>query len=73
MNIGKIARVIGPVVDVEFEEGKLPAIRNGLLISNPAIDDTADNLVVEVAHTWATTWCAPSPWTPPTAWYGACR
>ncbi len=50
MNIGKIARVIGPVVDVEFEEGKLPAIRNGLLISNPAIDDTEDNLVVEVAQ-----------------------
>ena len=50
MNIGKVARVIGPVVDVEFEEGKLPAIKNGLLISNPAIDDTEDNLVVEVAQ-----------------------
>ncbi|OGR05659.1 MAG: F0F1 ATP synthase subunit beta, partial [Desulfobacca sp. RBG_16_58_9] len=50
MNIGRIARVIGPVVDVEFEEGKLPAIKNALLISNPAIDDTEDNLVVEVAQ-----------------------
>ncbi|HZE21280.1 MAG TPA: F0F1 ATP synthase subunit beta, partial [Desulfobaccales bacterium] len=50
MNIGKVARVIGPVVDVEFEEGKLPAIINGLLITNPAIDDTEDNLVVEVAQ-----------------------
>jgi F-type H+-transporting ATPase subunit beta len=50
MNIGRIVRVIGPVVDCEFEEGKLPAIRNGLLISNPAIDDTEDNLVVEVAQ-----------------------
>ena len=50
MNIGRIARVIGPVVDVEFEEGKLPAIRNALLISNPAIDDVEDNLVVEVAQ-----------------------
>jgi len=50
MNIGKIARVIGPVVDVEFQEGQLPEIRNGLLISNPAIDDTEDNLVVEVAQ-----------------------
>ena len=49
MNIGRIARVIGPVVDVEFEEGKLPSIKNALLISNPAIDDTKDNLVVEVA------------------------
>jgi len=50
MNIGKVARVIGPVVDVEFEEGKLPAIKNALFISNPAIDDVEDNLVVEVAQ-----------------------
>src|SRR5512135_3204693 len=50
MNLGKIARVIGPVVDVEFEEGKLPAIKNALLITNPAIDDVEDNLVVEVAQ-----------------------
>ncbi|HEY9073139.1 MAG TPA: F0F1 ATP synthase subunit beta, partial [Desulfobaccales bacterium] len=50
MNLGKIARVIGPVVDVEFEEGKLPSIRNALFISNPAIDDVEDNLVVEVAQ-----------------------
>ncbi|MDD3581197.1 MAG: F0F1 ATP synthase subunit beta [Desulfobacca sp.] len=50
MNIGHIARVIGPVVDVEFEEGKLPEILNGLLITNPAIDDSEDNLVIEVAQ-----------------------
>ena len=50
MNIGRVARVIGPVVDVEFEEGKLPAIKNALFISNPAIDDVEDNLVVEVAQ-----------------------
>jgi F-type H+-transporting ATPase subunit beta len=50
MNIGRVARVIGPVVDVEFEEGKLPAIKNALWITNPAIDDIEDNLVVEVAQ-----------------------
>jgi len=50
MNIGKIVQVIGPVVDVEFPEGQLPAIYNGLLISNPAISDEPDNLVVEVAQ-----------------------
>ncbi len=50
MPIGKIIRVIGPVVDVEFEEGQLPHIYDALLISNPAIDDTEDNLVVEVAQ-----------------------
>jgi len=49
-NIGRILQVTGPVVDVEFEEGKLPTIYTALTISNPAIDDTEDNLVVEVAQ-----------------------
>ena len=30
MNIGKIVQVIGPVVDVAFEEGKLPSILNAI-------------------------------------------
>ena len=47
---GKIVQVIGPVVDVEFPEGQLPEIFNGLFISNPAISDEPDNLVVEVAQ-----------------------
>jgi F-type H+-transporting ATPase subunit beta len=33
MNIGKVVQVIGPVVDVEFEAGKLPAIFNALKVS----------------------------------------
>ncbi len=49
-NVGKVAQVIGPVVDVEFEPGQLPSILNSLLITNPAIDDRPDNLVVEVAQ-----------------------
>ena len=32
MSTGKIVQVIGPVVDVEFEPGKLPAIYNALLV-----------------------------------------
>lgn len=48
--IGKITQVMGPVVDVEFEQGQLPNILNALLISNPAISDEPDNLVVEVAQ-----------------------
>ncbi len=48
--IGKIVQVIGPVVDLEFAEGKLPNILNAVLITNPTIDDTEDNLVVEVAQ-----------------------
>ncbi|MBW1958359.1 MAG: F0F1 ATP synthase subunit beta, partial [Deltaproteobacteria bacterium] len=49
-NIGKVMQVMGPVVDVEFEQGKLPKILTSLLISNPAISDEPDNLVVEVAQ-----------------------
>ncbi len=49
-NIGTITQVMGPVVDVEFEQGQLPQILTALLISNPAINDKADNLVVEVAQ-----------------------
>lgn len=50
MNEGTIVQVIGPVIDVLFEEGNLPSIRNAIFISNPAISDEEDNLVVEVAQ-----------------------
>ncbi len=49
MQIGRIKQVIGPVVDVEFE-GSLPSILTALLITNQAINDQEDNLVVEVAQ-----------------------
>jgi F-type H+/Na+-transporting ATPase subunit beta len=49
-NIGKITQVLGPVVDVEFEQGKLPTIFTALLVSNPTISDEEDNLVIEVAQ-----------------------
>ena len=47
--LGKVIQVTGPVVDVKFPEGKIPAVYNALTITNPAIDDTKDNLVLEVA------------------------
>lgn len=50
MNEGNVIQVMGPVVDVEFSEGDLPAIFTALNITNPTIDDTEDNLVVEVAQ-----------------------
>jgi F-type H+-transporting ATPase subunit beta len=50
MNIGTVVQVIGPVVDVEFGEGKLPTILTALTITNKAIDDSEDNLVIEVAQ-----------------------
>ena len=50
MNKGKITQVIGPVVDVEFEAGKLPEIYYALKITNPSLGDEEWNLVVEVAQ-----------------------
>jgi len=49
-NVGHITQVIGPVVDVEFEGGKLPPIYNALKITNPALGDQEGNLIVEVAQ-----------------------
>jgi F-type H+-transporting ATPase subunit beta len=47
---GKVTQVIGPVVDVEFPPGALPEIFTALLLTNPSINDKADNLTVEVAQ-----------------------
>jgi F-type H+-transporting ATPase subunit beta len=41
---------MGPVVDVEFPPGELPEVYTALRVTNPSIDDRADNLVVEVAQ-----------------------
>jgi len=49
-NIGKISQVIGAVIDVQFEPGKLPEIFHALRVTNPAIDDRENNLVLEVAQ-----------------------
>ena len=49
-NIGKIAQVLGAVVDVRFEPGKLPPLLTALTLTNPVINDEVDNLVIEVAQ-----------------------
>ena len=46
---GKVAQVIGAVVDVSFE-GALPEIYTALKVSNPSISDQEWNLVLEVAQ-----------------------
>ncbi len=46
---GKIKQVIGPVVDVEFPDGSIPEILSALKATNPSIDDSEGNLVLEVA------------------------
>lgn len=45
---GRVLQVIGPVVDVEFDDA-LPEVYLALTVSNPGLDDRADNLVLEVA------------------------
>jgi len=47
---GRVTQVIGPVVDVEFPAGSLPEILSALRVTNPAISDKPDNLVLEVAQ-----------------------
>lgn len=50
VSYGKVSQVMGPVVDVSFEEGvKVPDIYTALLLSNPTIDNQEDNLTLEVS------------------------
>jgi len=50
METGIVSQVMGPVVDVEFPTGELPAINTALRLTNKAIDDKEGNLVLEVAQ-----------------------
>lgn len=49
-NLGRIKQVIGPIVDIEFESGRLPAIFHAVRVSNASVDNTEWNLVLEVAQ-----------------------
>ena len=44
MNKGKISQIIGPVIDLEFNEGELPAIYNAVTVKR----DDGSELVLEV-------------------------
>jgi F-type H+/Na+-transporting ATPase subunit beta len=53
MSTGKIVQVIGPVVDVEFEAGRLPAIYSALLVDGVENKDVfaySQKLTLEVAQ-----------------------
>src|SRR3990170_6871844 len=53
MNEGQIVQVIGPVVDVEFEPGKLPAIYHALRVPDVEMKDIfsySQTLTLEVAQ-----------------------
>lgn len=46
MNEGRIVQVIGPVVDVEFSEGKIPAVLNALEIKRKSPETGEENILV---------------------------
>jgi F-type H+/Na+-transporting ATPase subunit beta len=48
VKIGKIVQIIGPVVDVDFNGGKLPSINNALHIKRTNTEGVEEILVVEV-------------------------
>jgi F-type H+-transporting ATPase subunit beta len=50
MENGSIKQVTGPVVDVEFANGELPAIYTALRVSNKSLDVREGNLTLEVAQ-----------------------
>jgi F-type H+-transporting ATPase subunit beta len=51
MNTGHVLQVMGPVVDVKFENGQLPDIYNALRIQSPAVvgSEASTDLTLEVA------------------------
>jgi F-type H+/Na+-transporting ATPase subunit beta len=48
MSKGKIIQVIGPVVDLQFEEGQLPEILNAVKIPRKDIEGNEEELICEV-------------------------
>lgn len=47
-NTGIVVQVIGPVVDIDFEEGKLPKIYNSIKIPRESLEGEKEELIVEV-------------------------
>jgi F-type H+-transporting ATPase subunit beta len=47
VNEGTIAQVIGPVVDIDFPGGKLPAILNAIRIPRKTLEGVEEDLIVE--------------------------
>lgn len=48
MNEGIIVQIIGPVVDIDFPGGKLPAILNAVKIPRVNVEGVQEDLIVEV-------------------------
>jgi F-type H+-transporting ATPase subunit beta len=48
MNQGKIVQVIGPVLDIDFPNGKLPSILNAIKVPRTNAEGKTEDLIVEV-------------------------
>jgi len=48
--LGVVVQILGPVIDVRFQENELPPILTALTLTNPSINDREDNLVLEVTQ-----------------------
>nr|WP_319777028.1 F0F1 ATP synthase subunit beta [uncultured Sphaerochaeta sp.] len=47
---GTIVQILGPVVDVRYEDDRIPEIYTSLRTTNPALSEEEDNLVLEVVQ-----------------------
>ncbi len=47
---GTIVQILGPVVDVRYEDDRIPEIYTSLRTSNPALSEEEENLVLEVVQ-----------------------
>jgi F-type H+-transporting ATPase subunit beta len=50
MNTGQVTQVIGPVVDISFKEGELPALYNAIKIKKTGEKGEEEEIVLEVAQ-----------------------
>ncbi len=48
VNKGKIVQIIGPVLDIDFSGGSLPAINNAIRIERKSAEGKTDTLITEV-------------------------
>lgn len=49
-HVGIITQILGPIVDVRFENSAPPPIFSSLAVTNPSINDRENNLILEVAQ-----------------------
>ncbi len=51
-NVGKIVQIIGPVLDVQFEEGRLPEIYHALTVKHDAGGDVVAEVQQHLGNNW---------------------